>query len=112
MLYPISKIKVIEKMNTLDAIHGKESRRKWNELRRWLDHKAAENRIQSAIEELIEATEEWHSVKDCEAEGRLDCRLCAAIKAYGKACDLDSAKAVGKKANIVIIDDIYYPGER
>ena len=29
---------------------------------------------------LIEATEAWHSVNDCQVEGRTDCELCAAIK--------------------------------
>ena len=30
---------------------------------------------------LVEATMEWHSVDDCHAEGRSDCRLCKAIAA-------------------------------
>ncbi len=29
---------------------------------------------------LIEATKAWHSVNDCQVEGRTDCELCAAIK--------------------------------
>ena len=33
------------------------------------------------VRRLVEATMEWHSVDDCHAEGRSDCRLCKAIAA-------------------------------
>ena len=35
----------------------------------------------SDVRGLVEATMEWHSVDDCHAEGRSDCRLCKAIAA-------------------------------
>lgn len=44
--------------------------------------RAERDTAQETIAQLVEATRGWHSLEDCEVEGRADdCELCAALRA-------------------------------
>jgi hypothetical protein len=52
--------------------------------------------MDETIKELLEAIEEYHSVEDCQVEGRFDCRLCASIKAVEQMRAADTCPHCGK----------------